>query len=802
MILKRAIFLFCILTLGLSNSVSSSVSMTGLTAAPSESYPDGISSLIMNKASQNGSIQADGNSWNPAISEDGRFVVFESQASNLVDGDTNDAADIFVKDYQEGKIVRVSVGSNGEQASKGGQDPDISANGRFVVFASYSADLDPTGNGIGLNIYLHDRDNDENGIFDEQGKIDTIRISEHDQDETNTERANRDPSISGDGCIIAFKSDVINFIPSSQDTNGANDIYVYHCEGEMITRASESEAGQIGNSYSEHPAMSFDGKWVAFASASSNLLPSFLDLNDREDVFLKNLITGEVELISVSTNGEQGNGNSSDAVSSPALSADGRYVAFVSAATNFAPGVSSYTNVYVRDRVKKETSFINHTYDYRSNLSGAQFPDISGDGRFVIFYSGDPNMVPGGDNSWGDVYLHDRDSDMNGIFDEAGKTRNQRVSVTVYGAEGNVFSDHPAISQDGLYVVFPSQANNLVSGDTNQHDDIFVHSCHLSGTPIYLQGDPSTPISVPNYRPEWYNHAYGNYSSDDLVNTMGMWGCNTTCNAMMVNYSTFISGLTFRTDPGLLNEWLRDDEGGYQSNYPNPDSIRRYIKQETLGVADFYYLAPPERIFSDETNRAIEQHICAGNPVRLHLDMGTDDGHFVLVTGVATINGEKTFVIHDPIWGATTLLEKYNNRYKTARFYRSTFSPSLYVSAYSPVHIIITDPLNRKTGYDPSSGLTWQEIPDAFYGEEWITSPDGTSLPSVKYFSVATPLPGAYLIQVIGFDNGPYTIRIDYTAEDGSSIKKEFTGTAYPGSTDIITFMGEGHSIFLPAVRR
>jgi Tol biopolymer transport system component len=208
------------------------------------------------------------------------------------------------------------------------------------------------------------------------------------------------------------------------------------------------------------PAISADGRYVAFVSGATNLVPGG---TSGRQVFVRDLVTGTTELVSVSTGGVAGNGVSGN----PAISADGRHVAFASDATNLEAGRGNgvQTQVYVRDRVAGVTTFVSFGVDGQTDASSnVDFPSISGDGRFVAFATGGDLVNGKGNGINSDVYVRDM---------QAGMTK--RVSVATDGTESDGFSTAPSLSVDGRFVAFDSDATNLVGGDTNARRDVFVH---------------------------------------------------------------------------------------------------------------------------------------------------------------------------------------------------------------------------------------------------------------------------------------------------------------------------------------
>ncbi len=294
--------------------------------------------VSVNSGGQEGNA---GNCLVVAISADGRFVAFCSDASNLVSHDTNGADDIFVHDRQEGTTTRVSVDSGGQEGNAGGSSaPALSADGRFVAFASRASNLVPHDtNGVN-DIFVHDR---QTGT--------TTRVSVNSAGQEGSASDHGALAISADGLFVAFSSAASNLVP--QDTNGADDIFVHDRQTGTTTRVSVNSAGQEGNAMSGIvSALSVDGRLVAFGSAASNLVPH--DTNGADDIFVHDRQTGTTTRVSVNSAGQEGN---APIFGHPALSADGRFVAFSSAASNLVPhDTNGDIDVFVRDRFPLFTS--------------------------------------------------------------------------------------------------------------------------------------------------------------------------------------------------------------------------------------------------------------------------------------------------------------------------------------------------------------------------------------------------------------------------------------------------------------
>lgn len=218
--------------------------------------------------------------------------------------------------------------------------------------------------------------------------------------------------------------------------------------------------GTQGNSNSVLPAISLDGRYVTFYSYAWNLISN--DQNLASDVFVHDRATGNTTLVSVSSSGVQGNGNSLY----PSISIDGRYIAFQSDASNLVVGdTNNRSDIFVHDLVAKTTVRVSvNSKGEQTLIAGSYSPWISANGRYVTFKSIADNLVDGDTKGWNDIFVRDL---------QTGSTT--RVSVSSSGVEGNSDSSIPSISSDGRYVAFLSNANNLVIGDTNLADDIFVY---------------------------------------------------------------------------------------------------------------------------------------------------------------------------------------------------------------------------------------------------------------------------------------------------------------------------------------
>jgi hypothetical protein len=275
--------------------------------------------------------QGNGLSAFASLSADGRYVVFFSDATNLVVGDTNGVRDIFVHDWQSGTTERVNVSTGGAQANQ---------------VSSYGA-------------------------------------------------------ISADGRVVAFASSASNLVAG--DTNATGDVFVRDLGAGTTVRVSVGPGGVEANGYSGSPAISADGHLVAFSSTASNLVPG--DTNQAADCFFRDRQAGTTERVSTGPSGAEAHGR----CYSCRMSGDGRYVAFEDDAYDLLPGISGpFTSVYVRDRQSGTNERISVDWNGEQLHEGSFRPSISVSGRFVTWWSGSSNVVPGDYGFDDDVFLRDR----------------------------------------------------------------------------------------------------------------------------------------------------------------------------------------------------------------------------------------------------------------------------------------------------------------------------------------------------------------------------------------------------------
>jgi Tol biopolymer transport system component len=264
-------------------------------------------------------------------------------------------------------------------------------------------------------------------------------------------------SVSGTGQYIAFQSRATNLV--SGDTNGVSDIFLRDTQGATTERISVSASGAQADGASEGVAISEDGRFVAFASAATNLVTP-ADTNNVWDVFVRDRLNSTVLCASVSTSGAQGDAQSI----APAIAADGSVVAFESDATNLVAGdTNDCSDVFVRDFAAGTTTRVSVGPSGAQANGRSTHPSISADGRYVAFLSYASNLVTGDTNGAPDVFVYDR---------QAGTTT--RVTVSTDGGQSDKAATWPALSRDGRFVSFPSRAAQLVAGNSNGEVQVFV----------------------------------------------------------------------------------------------------------------------------------------------------------------------------------------------------------------------------------------------------------------------------------------------------------------------------------------
>jgi Tol biopolymer transport system component len=417
-------------------------------SSPAATQGMGITTRV-SKASDG--TQGNNESRSPSVSADGRYVAFESYATNLVSDDTNSTLDVFVHDRQTGQTERVSIATDGTQGNDRSGSPRISATGRYVAFVSRAGNLVAGDSNGRYHIFVHDR---QTGHTERVSVASDGTLGNGDSGGSLGESA---PAISADGRYVAFDSHATNLV--GDDTNGCIDVFLHDRQTDQTERVSVSSEGAQGTGlpcWSEMPSMSSDGRYVAFMSGAANMVSG--DTNGGLDVFVRDRQTGQTTRVSVASDGTEGIGSATR----PAVSADGRYVAFQSTAGNLVGGDSNnQEDIFVHDRQTGHTERVSVATDGSESDRLSWEPSISADGRYVAFFSEATNLV--GDHTGGRQ-----------IFGHARLTGwTERISVNSDGQLGSGSSYGPSVSDGGRYVAFWSYSW-LVSDDSNGYPDVFV----------------------------------------------------------------------------------------------------------------------------------------------------------------------------------------------------------------------------------------------------------------------------------------------------------------------------------------
>lgn len=398
-----------------------------------------------------------------AISADGRFVAFTSFATNLVPGDTNGEKDVFLRDRLTGETVRASVGHQGQQSDGRSDGAAVSDDGRWVAYFSYATNLAP-GDTNGLpDVFLFD------ALAGTSEPVSRSLFGGFGNSSSET------PSLSADGRYVCFWSAASDL--TGADTNGAGDVFVFDRVTKQTALVSTLPGGGQGNGNSRTPHISRDGEYVTFASLATNFAGG--DTNGAQDVFLKSLSGGQLWRV-------DGGGAVFDGPSShPVVAPGGRWVAFASDATDVVPGdTNGLRDVFVFDRFTGQSERVSVATSGAQADGGSDDPDISNDGAWVAFESEATNLIPDDTNGWTDVFLRQR---------SVGWT--ERVSRRNKGGQGNFSSYFGVVSGDGRLTAFLSAATNLVPKDTNATSDVFVRDRAMSTGEVGAEYCTSNPNS-------------------------------------------------------------------------------------------------------------------------------------------------------------------------------------------------------------------------------------------------------------------------------------------------------------------
>lgn len=469
----------------LSTGVATAGPLERVSATPSGAVPSGLSVY-------------------PSLSADSRWVSFISSAPNLTPDDPDTTWDVFVRDRETGTTVLVSKSAagvkgnrdSGDRLSYGVGGPVLSGTGRFVAFTSSATNLIPDAPVSG--VYVHDRDADDDGVFDEPGAVATALVSATTGGEVPPGHGSQFPDISENGRFVAFAS-TLPLVAG--DTNGQRDVFVRDRDTDTdgifdepdavaTTRVSVGTGNVQGNGESGRPDLqiSDDGRIVAFVSYSSNWIP--YDTNGVADFYVHDRLTGVTERVNVSSSGRESTRLYDNYEFG--MSGDGRFVAFVSQDIALADGESGYggvdpqsADILVHDRLThRTTTWATGAAAGRVQRNSSYRPVLSHDGRLMAFFTRfgpDTNRDGSEAKNRVEVWVHDR---------VTGATV-MRPILAQDGLSETVFARGIAISHDGRTVAFDTEGV-LLAPDGNGGRDVFADSC-----PIAVQGDPAFAFCEP-----------------------------------------------------------------------------------------------------------------------------------------------------------------------------------------------------------------------------------------------------------------------------------------------------------------
>ncbi len=416
------------------------------------------------------------------ISDNGRFVVFTGFPNNIVNNDTNSSEDVFIRDMESGTTKLVSLNAAGTASGAlGGSDVlDITPDARFIVFSSHAVDLtsEPDGNGLGGDIYVRDVVNNA-----------TRLVSVNRAGTASGNGSSFDGKISADGRYVVFTSEASDLVAS--DTN-TRDVFIRDLKTNTTKRVSTNAAGNGGgNGESFRGVVDKGGRFVVFATRATDLSP-LPDNNQLAEVFIYDIQTDSNRLITVNATGtETGAGivfPGNDHGVEYSISADGRFVAFMSQQTTLVTNDTNRTgdDIFLYNIATQTKSLVSVNLAGTSGTSGGSFrPTISDDGRYVAFESLANDLVTTADEPLGfstDVFLRD-----------VVKGETSLISInSAHTRTGNRQSFQPLITSDGKRLVFFSLADDLITNDLNGfNEDVFVFSLSNPGAPLLLKEENS-----------------------------------------------------------------------------------------------------------------------------------------------------------------------------------------------------------------------------------------------------------------------------------------------------------------------
>jgi Tol biopolymer transport system component len=412
-----------------------------------------------------------GDSGDTSLSADGQTIGFASTAAGFIPGDANGATrDVFTFNVTTGERRLISSAPGGANGSS--SSPVLSADGTRVAFVSTASNL-AGGDGNGAaDVFVTDRD----------GAVTRVSVAAGGADPNGP---SSDPDISADGRFVVFESAASNLVDG--DTDGVADVFVRDLQTQTTSLVSSARGGGPADGASGSPAISASGAFVSFASKATNLVAG--DGNGVGDVFVRDLVLARTSRVSVTSRGRQQNAAVADPFTQISdISRDGRYVVFDSDATNLVRAdANQHTDVFLRDRRRHTTVLVSASSLNVQGNNDSFSPLISSDGRIVAFQSLASNMAPG-DGPREDVFVRDlrqRATSVVGVADDGSPRAAELVPQLL---------QRPALSADGRIAAFSSTAPNLVAGDANGREDVFLRLLDAPQTDLVHKQPGRRPI--------------------------------------------------------------------------------------------------------------------------------------------------------------------------------------------------------------------------------------------------------------------------------------------------------------------
>jgi Tol biopolymer transport system component len=414
-----------------------------------------------------------GNGRHSAVSENGDTLVFSAYANNLVPVDANNTSDIFVYNKITKQISLISTNVAGFAANGASTAPSVSADGRYIAYITEATDLvvedgQLCPSGACTNIILHDLYLHTNKLVNRNTL--GLRI-----DASSLET----PAISGDGRSVVFQS---RSSISLGDQNDTYDILWRDTVANVTRLVSVDDFGHTGAQKSSDFSINDDGRFVAFRTASK-LIPG--DVDNTEDVFLRDIQMGTTSLVSAMYNGSP---QPNKPTAQPSISKDGRYVAFTGWSDQIVPGdTNSATDVFLRDMQLGTTKRISINSKGQQGNFDSQHPDISSDGKYIVFSSFANNLIRFDPNLQQDVFIHYRDFGVTRLVSRA-----SHAGAPAMGGE----SQEPQISGDGKTITFVSRATNLHPTPLQPGRNLYLHYNPVVAIPYY---DTTDMVDFPRW---------------------------------------------------------------------------------------------------------------------------------------------------------------------------------------------------------------------------------------------------------------------------------------------------------------